>query len=101
MPRSLDLERLKQFEPHPLVGQGRPLPLPPASAISEEQAHPPSSASPELVRWPSREPIQDGQISIKAPIDVIERFRTLCRDDRRTYADMLAILMDAFSSRER
>jgi hypothetical protein len=40
--------------------------------------------------------VREGQISIKAPLEVIERFRRLCRDDRRTYADMLAILMDGF-----
>jgi hypothetical protein len=50
-------------------------------------------------RWLSREPVRDGQISIKAPLDVIERFRRLCSDDRRTYADMLAILMDSHERR--
>ena len=72
MPRSLDLDRLKQFETAAPVRD--PAPAPPA-------------------RWPSREPIRDGQISIKAPLDVIERFRRLCKDDRRTYTDMLSILM--------
>ncbi|WP_226584177.1 hypothetical protein [Acuticoccus sediminis] len=75
MPRSLDLNRLKQFEP-------------------QEEASRPLPVEPE--RWPSREPIRDGQISIKAPIDVIARFRRLCKDDRRTYADMLEILMNAY-----
>ena len=78
MPRSLDLDRLKQFEP-PQERQ--------APAVARPES------SPE--RWPSREPSRDGQISIKAPLDVIERFRKLCKDDRRTYADMLSILMDA------
>ena len=75
MPRSLDLDRLKQFETVPPARETAP-------------AQPPE-------RWPSREPIRDGQISIKAPLDVIERFRKLCKDDRRTYADMLSILMTA------
>lgn len=77
MPRSLDLNRLKQFEAAPEV---------------RERASVPPVAPPE--RWPSREPAQDGQISIKAPLVVIQRFRRLCKDDRRTYADMLSILMD-------
>jgi hypothetical protein len=77
MPRSLDLARLKQFE---VAGQS------PAPAAATE-------------RWPSREPVNDGQISIKAPVEVIERFRRLCKDDRRTYGDMLAILMDAFATK--
>lgn len=36
-----------------------------------------------------------GQISIKAPLDVIERVRKLCKDDLRADADMLSILRDA------
>ena len=80
MPRSLDLNRLKQFEP--------------ASPNVEERPTAADTAPPE--RWPSREPIRDGQISIKAPLDMIERFRGICKDDRRTYADMLTILMDAY-----
>jgi hypothetical protein len=47
-------------------------------------------------RWPSREPVADGQISIKGPLSTIRRFKAMCKDDRRTYADMLGILMDAF-----
>lgn len=90
MPRSLDLDRLKQFEAAPEPRrQAAPQPLP-------EPARP-AAAAPE--RWPSREPVRDGQISIKAPLDVIARFRTLCRDDRRTYADMLTILMDGYETR--
>ena len=50
----------------------------------------------EPERWPSREPIRDGQISIKAPTDVIERFRRICKDERRTHADMLSILMTSY-----
>lgn len=75
MPRSLNLDRLKQFE------------------APRDVARP---TLPEVLpeRWPSREPVRDGQISIKAPLEVIERFRKLCKDDRRTYADMLSILME-------
>ena len=80
MPRSLDLDRLKQFE---------------AAPPARDQAPTPAVVAPPD-RWPSREPIRDGQISIKAPLDVIERFRKLCKDDRRTYADMLAILMTEY-----
>lgn len=84
MPRSLDLDRLKRFEPGRAGGTADPAP-------------PPADDPPP--RWPSREPVQDGQISIKAPLDVIARFKRLCKDDRRTYADMLAILMDRFETR--
>lgn len=84
MPRSLDLNRLKQFETMPQV---------------QERAAAQPMTTPD--RWPSREPAQDGQISIKAPLEVIERFRKLCKDDRRTYADMLSILMDEHDRQQR
>ena len=83
MPKSLDLGRLKQFEP--------------ASDRKTEQLEPRSKdggSVPE--RWPSREPSLDGQISIKGPMRTINRFKAMCKDDRRTYADMLEILMDDF-----
>lgn len=99
MPRSLDLDRLRQFEARPAAGQGGPV-TSVAPPLQPEPHTSPSAAS-EPARWPSREPVQDGQISIKAPLDVIERFRILCRDDRRTYADMLGILMDAFTDPRR
>jgi|TARA_R100000935_G_scaffold18953_1_gene36551 hypothetical protein len=41
----------------------------------------------------------DGQISIKAPLDVLDRFKRICKDDRRTYADMLGILMDRYEGK--
>ena len=82
MPRSLDVARLAAFTVH-----DQPVAAPSAPEPAAE------------ARWPSREPIHDGQISIKAPVDVIERFRKLCKDDRRTYADMLGILMDRFEGR--
>lgn len=81
MPKPLDTNRLKQFESRPV-----PQPTPDQAEIRGE-------------RWPSREPIRDGQISIKATLEVIERFKRMCKDDRRTYADMLAILMDRFESK--
>lgn len=89
MPRSLDLARLSAFE----VDEMETAPAP-AIAVSQ----PSSNTQTYGASWPSREPLRDGQISIKAPLDVIDRFRLLCREDRRTYADMLAILMDAFQA---
>lgn len=79
MPNPLDLSRLQQFEP-----------------TSEGEGQGTSKSPQPTVPWPSREPVGDGQISIKAPLATISRFKHLCRDDRRTYADMLKILMDAF-----
>ena len=94
MPRSLDVARLSAFTvegapPPAAPGTAAPVPIP---REARPQQMPPAP-------WPSREPAQDGQVSIKAPVEVIERFRRMCRDDRRTYADMLGILMDRFEGR--
>lgn len=108
MPRSLDLDRLRRFEPAPAPASGAsvsgPAPSGPVLETKSALASPPVPVSapvpaPGPQRWPSREPVQDGQVSIKAPLAVIDRFRAMCRDDRRTYADMLGILMDAYEGR--
>ena len=82
MPKPLDTDRLKQFESRPVPRDIDPTPIERSGGLTE--------------RWPSREPIRDGQISIKAPLDVLDRFKRICKDDRRTYADMLEILMDRY-----
>lgn len=86
MPKPLDIDRLKQFEN-------------PRAVAPSKEAAPIERAGVSVERWPSREPIRDGQISIKASLDVIDRFKRICKDDRRTYADMLGILMDLYESR--
>ena len=45
--------------------------------------------------------MMDGQISIKAPLGTLDRFKRICKDDRRTYADMLRILMDRYEEEHR
>lgn len=87
MPKPLDLERLQKFEPSRTAPETR---LADVDAVA---------ASDITDRWPSREPISDGQISIKGPLSTIRRFKTICKEDRRTYADMLEILMNAFEKR--
>ena len=87
MPKPLDLGRLQKFEP---------------SGPAPEQRETSTQTVPvgeRADRWPSREPLVDGQISIKGPLSTIRRFKTMCKDDRRTYADMLTILMDAFEKK--
>jgi len=86
MPKSLDLDRLKQFEPRKLAAETAPSYVRPAAPSEHD-------------RWPSREPVQDGQISIKGPLSTIRRFQKLCKEDRRTYADMMEILMDNFEGK--
>lgn len=85
MPKPLDFDRLKQFEARPTAK------VEPEPVVER--------AGGTGTRWPSREAVMDGQISIKAPLDVLDRFKRICKDDRRTYADMLGILMDRFEGK--
>jgi hypothetical protein len=87
MPKPLDLGRLQKFEPSGPVPDNRE---------ADVNTGPVSDRSD---RWPSREPVADGQISIKGPLGTIRRFKAMCKDDRRTYADMLSILMDEFEKK--
>ena len=87
MPKPLDLSRLQKFEP--------------SGSVTDRSGAtaPPDTTNDRTDRWPSREPLVDGQISIKGPLSTIRRFKTMCKDDRRTYADMLSILMDEFEKK--
>jgi len=54
-------------------------------------------SKPPVERWPSREPIQEGQFTVRAKLETIERFKTMCRPEgggRFTYGEMLDKLMD-------
>jgi len=46
--------------------------------------------------FPSREASRDAQINMRGPQHVLERFKAMCKADRRTYHDMLEILMHAY-----
>ncbi len=46
--------------------------------------------------FPSREASEDGQLNMKGRMAVLDRFKAMCKDDRRSYVDMLEILMDRF-----
>ena len=95
MPKPLDIRRLAQFEPKArakTVADTTPRDNPPPKSEASAEAS-------SVQRWPSREAPQQTQISIKGPIETIERFKKICRDDRRAYADMLGILMDQFEQK--
>jgi hypothetical protein len=83
MPKSLDLDRLKRFEP----------------VVPKSTATVPATETLQADRWPSREAPAEGQISIKGPLTTLRRFKSLCKSDRRTYADMLEILMNQYEAR--
>jgi len=46
--------------------------------------------------FPSREASPDAQMNLKGPKHVLDRFKAMCKADRRAYYDMLEILMDEF-----
>ena len=46
--------------------------------------------------FPSREAGAEGQLNLKGPRHILERFKAMCKADRRPYYDMLEILMDRF-----
>jgi hypothetical protein len=50
-------------------------------------------------RFPSREASSDGQLNLKGPQHVLDRFKAMCKSDRRAYYDMLEILMDRYEGR--
>ena len=50
--------------------------------------------------FPSREATKEGQMNIKSPDNrIIERFKAMCKADRRAYYDMLEILMDNYEGK--
>ena len=49
--------------------------------------------------FPSREASQDGQLNLKGPRSILERFKVMCKADRRAYYDMLEILMDTYEGK--
>jgi hypothetical protein len=90
MAKPLDLNRLKRFEP-----SSKPAPAKDGAMTPPK----PLFHAAEEARWPSREPVSEGQISIKGSLATIGRFKALCKSDRRTYADMLEILLDNFENK--
>lgn len=53
----------------------------------------------ETSAFPSREASSDGQLNLKGPRHILERFKAMCKADRRPYYDMLEVLMDSFEGR--
>jgi hypothetical protein len=95
MPRELDTSRLERFAPKP------------RRETKEVYDDKPAETSTRLAKaseqpWPSREAPQEGQFTIRAPLDEIARFKKMCQQDRfkYTYAAMLGILMDRFEEGE-
>lgn len=75
---------LEDFAPRPKEGQGAQVDTRAIDAVSS---------------FPSREAATDGQLNLKGPRPILERFRAMCKADRRAYYDMLEILMDAYEGK--
>lgn len=81
-----DLDDFDDFKPRPKGQGGERSPKAVKKAVDSASS------------FPSREAAKDLQLNISGPSSVIERFKTLAKDDRRSYYAMLEILMDNFES---
>ena len=52
-------------------------------------------------QFPTRDPAQIVQLNLKGPRPIFDRFRAMCKADRRAYYDMLEILMDAYEGKHK
>lgn len=77
---NMDFDDLSDFEPKP------------ASSSHEALKRSVDSIS----SFPSRESSEDGQLNMKGRKVVLNRFKAMCKEDRRSYVDMLEILMNRF-----
>lgn len=75
----------------PVVEAPAPRPVPSASETRR--------AVDAVSQFPSREASPDAQMNLKGPRHILDRFRKLCKDDRRAYYDMLEILMDSYEGK--
>jgi hypothetical protein len=77
-------DQLDDFAPRSSVGQG-------GTTIAR--------AIDTVSAFPSREAAPDGQLNLKGPRPILDRFKAMCKADRRAYYDMLEILMDAYEGK--
>lgn len=54
----------------------------------------------QAATWDSRDVVPDVQLNLRAPRQVAHEFKQLCKRERRTYGDMLRVMMECFD-RER
>lgn len=81
------------------AGQGASKPATPAAPQSQHRVSDTRKAIDAVSQFPSREASQDGQLNLKGPQHVLNRFKSICKADRRAYYDMLEILMDTYEQR--
>ncbi|MEM9421087.1 MAG: hypothetical protein AAF986_01050 [Pseudomonadota bacterium] len=78
------VDQLDDFAPRSSVGQGGTTTVKAIDAVSS---------------FPSREATADGQLNLKGPRPILDRFKAMCKADRRAYYDMLEILMDSYEGK--
>lgn len=86
-------DNLDDFGPRGGIPAGQGAPTTPSRASDTRKA------VDAVSRFPSREASSDGQLNLKGPQRVLDRFKAMCKDDRRAYYDMLEILMDRYEQR--
>lgn len=99
MPKELDFSKLKELKPRSRVTDDALKKHPHPHPASEKAVEDVSKGPDTLKRWPSREAPLDGQFTIRAPLEVIENFKYICKEDRRTYGAMLEILVDLYNKK--
>jgi len=91
---SFDAADLDDFAPRPKAPKPAEALAEPAAARRAPKAD--KRAIDAVSRFPSREGPTEGQLNLKGPLPILERFRAMCKEDRRAYYDMLEILMDRY-----
>jgi hypothetical protein len=95
-----DFAPRKTIKPSPkLAGQGGHTPREAAPQPPRRSTTDTRKAVDAVSRFPSREASSDGQLNLKGPQHVLDRFKAMCKSDRRAYYDMLEILMDRYEGR--
>lgn len=89
-------DEMDDFAPRTGAGQGADVAAPAPASRPASQAR---RAIDAVSHFPSREASPDAQLNLKGPRPVLDRFRKMCREDRRAYYDMLEILMDHFEGK--
>lgn len=90
-----------------MIGQGERTPLN-LDDLSDFEPKPPKRKEEQIAdkkavdkaaTFPSREASAEGQLNIQGPKHILDRFKSVCKADRRPYYDMLEILMDSFEEK--
>lgn len=87
--KPLDFGGLEDFEVTP------PAARPAAFSVPK----PVKKAIDKVASFPSREASEDSQMNIKAPADILERFRLMAKKERYKHGEFLQVLMDAYGKK--